>query len=155
MVNNPAPYTGYPEDCFFLQSLETNSRAVPQVRPRPFPSTSIPICYSVTNFTMGRKTWVSGFNSWQRQEISLFSLASNHGSGLTRPSIQWLLGIYPRQYNGRHMKLTTHIRLVEELYLHSPLRLHGVVVNYVSKWKALTTPFDSMGPIARAVNVIK
>jgi hypothetical protein len=43
-------------------------------------------------------------------------------------------GLFPRGYSGRGVKLTTHIHLVPssrkvELYLHSLLRLHGIVLN--------------------------
>jgi hypothetical protein len=43
-------------------------------------------------------------------------------------------GLYPRGYSGRGMKLTTDLHLVPrsrmvELYLYSPICLHGIVLN--------------------------
>jgi hypothetical protein len=43
-------------------------------------------------------------------------------------------GLFPRRENGRGVRLTIHLQLVPrsrkcELYIHSPIRLHGVVLN--------------------------
>jgi hypothetical protein len=43
-------------------------------------------------------------------------------------------GLFPRGYSGRSVKLTTHLQLVPRsrkvgLYIHSPIRLHSVVLN--------------------------
>jgi hypothetical protein len=46
-------------------------------------------------------------------------------------------GSFPRRQSGRGVKLTTHLYLVPrsrmlELYLHSPICLHGIVLNWLS-----------------------
>jgi hypothetical protein len=44
------------------------------------------------------------------------------------------MGLFLQRYNGRGVKLTTglhpviRLRMVE-IYLHSPMRIHGVVLN--------------------------
>jgi hypothetical protein len=45
-------------------------------------------------------------------------------------------GLFPPGYGGREVKLATHLNILPsssmvELYLRSPIRLHGVVLNYV------------------------
>jgi hypothetical protein len=44
------------------------------------------------------------------------------------------VGCFPGGYTTRNMKLTIHLHLLPwsrmvELYLHSPIRLHGVMLN--------------------------
>jgi hypothetical protein len=46
-------------------------------------------------------------------------------------------GSFPRGKNGRGVKLTTYLHLVPKvrivgLYLHSPICLHGIVLNYTN-----------------------
>jgi hypothetical protein len=52
----------------------------------------------------------------------------------------WVL--FPRWYSGQGMKLTTHLQLlpksrIHEFIIHSPIHLHGVVLNYSSRGKIL------------------
>jgi hypothetical protein len=54
-------------------------------------------------------------------------------------------GLFPRGKSGRRLKLITHRHLVQrsrmvELYIHSPIRFHCVVLNFFSLW--LYSPFD-------------
>jgi hypothetical protein len=74
-----------------------------------------------------------GFYSQQRQEISLFSIASRPALGPTSLLSNVYMGLFPREISGRGVKLTTHLHLVPrlrmvELYLHSPIRLYGMVL---------------------------
>jgi hypothetical protein len=53
-------------------------------------------------------------------------------------------GLFPWGLSGRGVKLTTHLKLVPEsrkvhllVYIHSPIRFHGVVLNYLSIGKTL------------------
>jgi hypothetical protein len=55
------------------------------------------------------------------------------------------LELFPSGYSGRGVKLTTHLRLlpkfkrsVVELFLHSPIRLDGLVLSYVQEQLYLT-----------------
>jgi hypothetical protein len=73
--------------------------------------------------------WTSGFDSRQGLEIFLFCTASRPGP--TQPPIQWVPG------GGGAKGLSTHLHLVASLwmrgvlYLHSPIRLHGVQLSQV------------------------
>jgi hypothetical protein len=54
--------------------------------------------------------------------------------GPTQPPIQWVQRAFLPEYRGRIVKLTTHLQLVPsqeyvDLYIHSSIRLHGVVDN--------------------------
>jgi hypothetical protein len=69
-----------------------------------------------------------------RGKIFLSSTESRLALGPTQPPIQWIPGALSRGVNGRGMKPTTHLHLLPklrmvELYLHSPIRLHGLVFN--------------------------
>jgi hypothetical protein len=76
-----------------------------------------------------------GFDPQQGQEIFLFSTAFRPALGPTHPPIQWVLGELSMEVKwGWGMELTAHLHLVPrsrmaELYFHSPIRLHGVVLN--------------------------
>jgi hypothetical protein len=75
-----------------------------------------------------------GFNSQQGQAIFLYSTPSRPALRPTHPPIQWVLRAVSLGVNGWCMKLTTHLCLVPrsrmaELYLHSPICLHGIVLN--------------------------
>jgi hypothetical protein len=71
----------------------------------------------------------SGFNSPQGQEIFRYFTASRPALGPTQLPIRWVPGeLSPRA------KLTIHLNQVPrsimmELHLHSPMYLHGVVLN--------------------------
>jgi hypothetical protein len=60
----------------------------------------------------------------------LFSIAPRPALGLTQPPIQWV----PEALSGPGVKLISRLYLVPssrmmELYLHSPICLHGIVLN--------------------------
>jgi hypothetical protein len=60
--------------------------------------------------------------------------ASQRGSWAHPFPIQWVPGVLSQVSSGRRVKLITHILIVPrpmmvELYLHSPIRLHGVFLN--------------------------
>jgi hypothetical protein len=68
------------------------------------------------------------FDSRQGQEIFLYSTMFRPALGPTQPPIQWLPG-----FLSPGVKLTTNLHLVlrsrmVELYLHSPIRLHSIVL---------------------------
>jgi hypothetical protein len=72
-------------------------------------------------------------DSWEGQEIFIFSITSRPDLGHTQPSIQWVQGAHSPEVKrpGReadHIHLVPRSRVVE-LYLHSPTRLHGVLLN--------------------------
>jgi hypothetical protein len=63
-----------------------------------------------------------------------FSIPSRPALGSTQPPIKWLSGALSRGLSGRGVKLTTHLQLVPrarnvDLYIHSHIRLHGVMLN--------------------------
>jgi hypothetical protein len=66
-----------------------------------------------------------------------FFLASRAVLGPTQPPIQWVPRVLSPWESGQGMKLTTHLHLVlrsrmMELYLHSPICVHGMVLNLLS-----------------------
>jgi hypothetical protein len=66
--------------------------------------------------------------------------------GPTQPPIQWVPGALPLGVKRPGREVTTHLHLVlrsrmVELYLHSPIRIHGVVLNSLST--ETTLPFTS------------
>jgi hypothetical protein len=63
-------------------------------------------------------------------------------------------GLFPRGQSGRDVKLTTHLQLVPrsrkvDLYIHSPLRLHGVVLKLLSTGTSLPLPPGLIGTFMR------
>jgi hypothetical protein len=73
----------------------------------------------------------SGFDSQQEKEDIILSPAPRPAVGPTQPPSQWVPGggLFPPR-----VKLTTQLHLVPrtrmvEIYLHSPTRLHGMVLN--------------------------
>jgi hypothetical protein len=49
-------------------------------------------------------------------------------------------GLFPQEQTDRNVKLTSHLHLASkarkvDLYLHSPVRLHGIVFNYITKFR--------------------
>jgi hypothetical protein len=62
-----------------------------------------------------------------------FSTLSRPALGSTQPPIQWVLGAL-----SQGVKLTTHLQLVQrsrkcDPYIHSPIHLHGIVLNSLIK----------------------
>jgi hypothetical protein len=53
--------------------------------------------------------------------------------GPIQPPTQWVPGLFPERQSGRGVNLTIHLHLrprwMVELYLHSPIHLHGTVLN--------------------------
>jgi hypothetical protein len=67
-------------------------------------------------------------------KIFLFSAGSGLTLGPTQPPIQWVpriisLGLKRPGRDGDHSPLLAPRSRTMELYLHSPIRLHGVVLN--------------------------
>jgi hypothetical protein len=88
--------------------------------------------YLVT-FKRNTISCISGTHSRQGK-IFLFSTASRPALGLTQPSTQRVPGAISQSVKWPGIKLTTHLYLVPrsrimELYLHSPLRRYGIVLN--------------------------
>jgi hypothetical protein len=85
-------------------------------------------------FSISTFNYIPGFDSRQEQEIFIFFTASRPAVGPTQAPIQWVQGVLSREQSGWNVKLTTHLHLVPssgmvELYFHSPIRLHGMVLN--------------------------
>jgi hypothetical protein len=75
----------------------------------------------------------SGFNSWQGQEIFLYSTISRLSLELTQPPSQWVPGILSQAIKLLGMKLTAHLYLVSrsrvvELYLHPSIHFYGMML---------------------------
>jgi hypothetical protein len=88
----------------------------------------------VTRLRTGRL----GFHSREQQGIIFFSAVPRMALGSIPPSIRWAPKGLFTGVNDRGVKRTTHIRLVlrlrpVELHLHSPIYLHGLVLNYITK----------------------
>jgi hypothetical protein len=86
-----------------------------------------------------------GFDSCQGQDIFLYLTASRSAVGSTQPPIK-SAGSFPRGWSGRDVKLTAHLHPVsksriEELHLRSPIRLQGVMLNWLSTVTNLPLPF--------------
>jgi hypothetical protein len=86
---------------------------------------------------IGTSYWLDdggvGVPSPGRVKIFHFSMSSRPALGSTQSPIQWVQGLFPGGKNGRVVKLTTHLQLMPWsrnmcLYVHSPIRLHGVVL---------------------------
>jgi hypothetical protein len=75
--------------------------------------------------------WVSDPGSFIPQSGTI--LTSSLVKGVS-PPIKWVPGALSRGLSGRDVKLTTHLQLVPrsrnvDLYIHSPICLHGVMLN--------------------------
>jgi hypothetical protein len=84
---------------------------------------------------MGWMIRVLGFNSWQGLEIFLFTTMSRMALGPTQSPIQWVLGALSMEvkwqvHEADHSPPSSvDIKECMELYLHSPIRLHGMVLS--------------------------
>jgi hypothetical protein len=79
-------------------------------------------------YSDGLQAGRSGFDSRQGEYVSLLHSVQN-GSRVHPSSYPMgIEGSFPGGKGGRGMKVTTHLHLVE-LYLRSPVWLHGIVLN--------------------------
>jgi hypothetical protein len=79
-----------------------------------------------------RAEW-AGFDSQQHNNF-LFPTASSPTWGPTQPHIQWIPAALSLGVKWLDVKLTTDLHIMArskklELYLHSPICLHGIVLN--------------------------
>jgi hypothetical protein len=84
---------------------------------------------------MGWTIGVLGFDSRRGLGIFLFSTVSRTALGSTQPPIQWVPGALslgvkrPRREADHSPPSSVDVKECVELYLHSPIRLHGVVLS--------------------------
>jgi hypothetical protein len=103
---------------------------------------------------MSWKIGVLGFESRKGLGIFFFTTASRKAVGPTQPPIQWVpgalsLGIKRLGRETDHLPLSSaEIKDWVELYLYSPIRLHGVVLNLKSTGTILPSPLWCCGKIA-------
>jgi hypothetical protein len=79
---------------------------------------------------------VLGLDSWQGLGIFLLTTMSRTALGPTQPPIQWVPGVlslgvkWPCCEADHSPPSSAKVKGWVELYLHSPIRLHGVVLSY-------------------------
>jgi hypothetical protein len=81
--------------------------------------------------------WLQAYNlgnTWSSEESGYISRHSRRGRIFSSPGPPNLLSCRPQGLSGRAMELTSHLHLVLKsrmvaLYLHSHIRLHGVVLH--------------------------
>jgi hypothetical protein len=84
---------------------------------------------------MGWMIRVLGFNSLRELEIFLFTTATRTALRPTQPPIQWVPGALSRRVKRPERKAdhsppsSAEVKECVELYLRSPIRLHGVVLS--------------------------
>jgi hypothetical protein len=85
-----------------------------------------------------------GFYSQHGLRIFLFAIAFIVDLDPTQPPTQWVSWLFPWGQSGRSVILTTNLHSVPKLrlhgvilYLHSPIRLHGVIVKHRDKYTLL------------------
>jgi hypothetical protein len=84
---------------------------------------------------MGWTIGVLGFDSRRGLGIYLFTTASRTALGPTQPPIQWVPGVHslgvkrPGREADHSPRSSAEVKELVELYLHSPIRLHGVVLS--------------------------
>jgi hypothetical protein len=87
----------------------------------------------LSRYSDGLQAGRLGFDSRQGQDFSV-SIASRPALGPTQSLIQWVSGALSPGVKRRGVNLTNQLHLVPmsrivELYLHSPTRLRGIVLN--------------------------
>jgi hypothetical protein len=93
------------------------------------------IAQSVWRWTTGWTIEVLGFDSRRRLEIFLFTTASRTDLGPTQPPIQWVPGTLslevkrPGREADHSPPSSAEVKECVERYLHSPIRLHGLVLS--------------------------
>jgi hypothetical protein len=112
----------------------------------------------LSRYSVGLRAERLGFNSRQRQEIFLFYTTSRLVLGPTRLISNGYRELFPQGESGRDMKLTTQVHLVPrsrivELYLHSLIRLHGVVLNKLSTRTTLPFVLQMKTSIKLSINL--
>jgi hypothetical protein len=59
-----------------------------------------------------------------------FSVSSRPALGSTQPAIKWVLGVKRQGREADHSPPTSaEVKKNVDLYIHSPIRLHGVMLN--------------------------
>jgi hypothetical protein len=93
------------------------------------------IAQSVQCWAMGWTIGVLGFDSRQGLGIFLFTTASRTALWPTQPPAQWVAGAFslgvkrPEREANHSPPSSAEVKEWVELYLHSPIRLHGVVLS--------------------------
>jgi hypothetical protein len=93
------------------------------------------IAQSVWHWATGWTVGVLRFDSRLGLRIFLFTTASRTALGPTQPPTQWVLGVLsvavkrPGREADHSSSSSADVKEYVELYLHSPIRLHGVVVS--------------------------
>jgi hypothetical protein len=91
------------------------------------------IAQSVHRWATGWTIGVLGFDSRRGLGIFLFTTASRQALGPTQPSTQWIpgalsLGVKRPGREADHLPPSSaEVKECVDLYLHSPIRLHGVM----------------------------
>jgi hypothetical protein len=105
------------------------------VSPPPPPPSRAVIAQSVQRWATGWTIGVLGFDARWRLEIFLFTTASRTALEPTEPPIQWVpwalsLGVKrPGRETNHSPPSSAEVKECVELYLHYPIRLHGVVLS--------------------------
>jgi hypothetical protein len=93
------------------------------------------IAQSAYCWATGWTIWVLGFDSWWGLGIFLFTTMSRMDLEPTQPPIQWVPGALslgakrPGRETDHSTPSSSKVKELVELYLHSPIRLHGVVLS--------------------------
>jgi hypothetical protein len=93
------------------------------------------IAQSVQRWATGWTIGVLGFDSQRGLGIFIFTTASRTALGTTQPPIQWVPGALSLEvkqpgFEADHSPPSSaEVKECVELYLHSPIRLHGVLLS--------------------------